>query len=716
MHTFDRIACSLLLTGATLLAQAPRPLDPPIAVPAGCGLHTDDDGHPFGIGAAWQVRFLADRFEWKPALGKAAPHDLPLTMAVTHIGRGELLPVGPAVREPGALRVDYVRAELRERLDIRLEGLKQSFVFDHLPAGRGDLVVRAAITTELQPDRAVSDGAIAFTLPGAGGLQIGQVVGIDANGHSATGSLRTNGSTLEFVLPAAFVDTAALPLVLDPLITPVVVVSTNAADERQVDIAHLGPPHDMHAVVHLRVLSATNTDAYCTFVSTTGVVNSTFGIENFINVSADAPRVVASEATGHYLAVWNENGNVSGRFLQPNGGGSIVTLANSANVEGRVTAAGSLQSGIGRVYVAWLDSTADAIKGCEVDITTNPPAKLTTQTFLTDTSTFTQLGAPTLPRDGSPASLLMTYTVSSSVTGNDGVRGLFFIPATPVSLFGPTFAIAGGASSSAFGQAVAGDGRSWLVAYRTNSTIAGNGAACVAIHQNGTTPVLSTPRSLVTLGTTITDLDAAWFRDSAVLAVARANGAANDVLLMSLDPLTCADCEGTLVVDTGGNDASVALTRTVGTGSADNGAVAWVPISGAQGNLSMQRYAANGGTVTQVAEGPFGDSCVSGCARVGHANFGVELHGGTPAAATFALFATDRIDAPCGTNTIVPDFLNGFVVSLGNTSAAGVARMAFNIPNNAALSGFVFYVQFAKAGSTCFGAFDLSSALQITLQ
>ena len=32
------------------------------------------------------------------------------------------------------------------------------------------------------------------------------------------------------------------------------------------------------------------------------------------------------------------------------------------------------------------------------------------------------------------------------------------------------------------------------------------------------------------------------------------------------------------------------------------------------------------------------------------------------------------------------------------------------------LSGLAFHVQFAKPGSSCFGAFDLSSALTITLQ
>lgn len=711
MHTLDRIACSLLLTGANLLAQAPRPLDPPIVVPSGCGLQAEDDGSLFGLGADYQVRFLGDRFEWKPILGRAAPHDLPMTMQVTHVGRGELTPVGPATRERRELRVDYVRAQLRERLDLRRDGMKQSFVFDQLPAGRGDLVVRAAITTELQAERAASDGAIAFTFPGAGGLQIGQVLGIDANGHTATGSLRTNGTTLEFVLPAAFVDTAALPLVVDPLIAAEIVVSAGATDDRQVDIAHVGTTY---AVVYRRFVSATNTDVYVTYVSDAGVVGSTVGIETFVNVAGDSPRVVASDATANYLAVWNHSGDIQGRLLIPNGAGSVVAVASTPNDESQPTAVGGLLAGNGRVLVAWLDATADAIKGCEVNMNVNPPTTQAIQTFVSDPSSFTALRSPALPRSCPGDRLLLSWVSNSSVLGTDTVRGVFLGSLT--TTFGPSFTVAGGGLSDAFGPAVAGNGTSWVIGYRTNSTLTGGGAACVALHQNFTTAVLSSPRALTAINTTTNDIDAAWFRDSAAFALTVVRATANDVLLVAVDPLTCADCQGTIAVNLGGNDTAVAITSTFGQNSSDEGAIAWVPISGTQGNLSMQRYGATGGTVTVVADGPFGEQFVSGCARVGHSNFGVELHGAPAATPTFALFATNRIDAPCGTNTIVPDFLSGFVLSLGNTNAAGHVRMAFNIPNNGGLSGLAFHVQFAKPGSSCFGAFDLSSALTITLQ
>ncbi len=711
MHTHDRITLSLLLASAALVAQAPRPLALPIAVPSGCGLQAEDDGSLFGVGVDYQVRFLADRFEWKPILGKAAPHDLPLSMQVTHVGRGELTPVGAATRERRELRVDYVRAELREQLDLRPDGMKQSFVFDRLPAGSGDLIVRTAITTELQPERAASDGAIAFTFPGAGGLQIGQVLGIDADGHTATGTLRTNGSMLEFVLPAAFVDTAVLPLVLDPLIAAEIVVSAAATDDRQVDIAHVGTTY---ALVYRRFVSATNTDVYVTYVSDAGVVGATLGIENFVNVAGDSPRVVASDATANYLAVWNHSGDIQGRLLIANGAGSAVSIANSANNESQPTAAGGLLAGNGRVLVAWLDGTADAIKGCEVNMNVNPPTPQAIQTFVTDPSIFSSIRTPALPRSCPVDRLLLSWVSNSSTFGTDSVRGVFLASLT--TTFGPNFTVAGGALSDAFGPAVAGDGTSWVIGYRTDSTLTGGGAACVALHQNFATAVLSSPRALTAINTTTNDIDVAWFRDSAAFALTVVRGTANDVLLISVDPLTCADCQGTFAVNLGGNDTAVAITSTFGQNTSDEGAIAWMPISGTQGNLSMQRYGADGGTISLVADGPFGEQFVSGCARVGHTNFGVELHGGSPSTAAFALFATSRIDAACGINTIVPDFLSGFVLSLGNTSAAGDVRMAFNIPGSAALSGLRFFVQFAKPGTTCFSAFDLSSAMQITLQ
>jgi hypothetical protein len=180
---------------------------------------------------------------------------------------------------------------------------------------------------------------------------------------------------------------------------------------------------------------------------------------------------------------------------------------------------------------------------------------------------------------------------------------------------------------------------------------------------------------------------------------------------VSVDPLNCSDCEGAVVVDTAGNDAAVTVAA-----AGDDAVVGWVPISGTQGNVALQRYAVHDGSRTTSASGPFGENVIATCARPGRADCGIELHGGTANVAAFALVATSRLDASCGVGgVLVPDLFGGFVVSLGNTSATGDVRLQFAIPAGAP-SGFDLFVQLAKVGTSCFSAVDLSNALQITLQ
>lgn len=106
---------------------------------------------------------------------------------------------------------------LTERYDVRLEGVEQSFVFDEPLSGDGDLVVRLSLETVLTRD-SNAQGLQFRTADGSTGIAIGDVVGIDAKGRRADGSVRFDGGLLELTLPDAFVDTASYPLVLDPLI------------------------------------------------------------------------------------------------------------------------------------------------------------------------------------------------------------------------------------------------------------------------------------------------------------------------------------------------------------------------------------------------------------------------------------------------------------------------------------------------------------------
>lgn len=706
-------SCPVLCLLATILPPLRAQERVVTAVPidrAIVGLQPGDDGNPLGLGADYQVRFLADRFEFKPVLGRVAPHDLPFTLQVTEVGRGRLAPVGPARREERSLRVDYVRPELVERLDIRSDGLEQSFVFDRLPAGDGDLVVRARFTTELRPGERDAAGGLSFTWPGAGGLRIAPVVGIAADGARCAGDLRVRGEELEFVLPAAFVATARLPLVLDPLVAPVVTVASNAADENQVDAARLDLASPRTAVVYVRTISATNTDVYATFVDDSGSVGTTVVAESSTTVSGDSPRVAASDIAGRWLVCWNTGSDVQGRVLLQNQLGASVAIATTSATETGVTICGGSRGGSSRVLVAWLDDTGDALLARTVDLAGATPAVGTAVTLVTDAALLTQLGAPTLPPTSDTAAALLTYTLTGTLLNTRTVRAVELTGATTPALVGSGFPISTLAGTNAQASVVAGNGREWVVAYLTSNSVAGPGAVCVGVRREGGT-LITAPRELVPLGTAVSQLDAAWAGDSAWIGLTRGSGTNHDILLVSVDPLTCGDCEGLLFVDLSGNGGDVGVTAT----SSGKGAIVWSPIVSGQGNVALERFTASDGTITALGSGTFGAHLVSTCARIGRTDFGIELHGAVPSVPTFALLAGTRLDAPCSGGVIVPDLFTGFVVTAGTTGATGDLRLQFAIPNTSQLASTSLFAQFVTFGTSCFGVVDVSPALQITL-
>lgn len=140
----------------TDLARALTPTSP---------LVTELDGGLWGFGQRYKAEFRAQDVEFTPALGHLAPHNMTVGLALRSVGRGATeTPVSPAARSYAGNQVVYRRAEVAERYDVRLDGLEQSFVFDQLPAGEGDLVVRATMTTEFVV--APHGDGLALQLPG----------------------------------------------------------------------------------------------------------------------------------------------------------------------------------------------------------------------------------------------------------------------------------------------------------------------------------------------------------------------------------------------------------------------------------------------------------------------------------------------------------------------------------------------------------------------
>ena len=230
-HAPPLFAAGLLAAG--LLAQtpeAPAPGRRPDAFPTGAFDLSTQAGEPamgqfdgawWGAGAGYVARFATDGLTFTPNADVPGGASVRFEFESARRGGGEAWPA-TRVEPHGDTEhgvVHYRRSGLLERYELRGADVEQSFVFDRLPRGGGDLVVRLRIETALPSTvEGRADAGFAYDAPGFGQITIGRVVGIDAHGQRADGWIRVASGQLELGLPQRFVDEAALPLTLDPLI------------------------------------------------------------------------------------------------------------------------------------------------------------------------------------------------------------------------------------------------------------------------------------------------------------------------------------------------------------------------------------------------------------------------------------------------------------------------------------------------------------------
>ncbi|MGE3172363.1 MAG: hypothetical protein AB7O97_07025 [Planctomycetota bacterium] len=216
-------------------AQAPGPAalrqarpSPPAWAEVSAGFACVDARGPevLAVGRRWRAAFGERDVEFRPALGRKAERAWPLRVQLRSVQReGAAIEVGALacerrVREADRI-VEFVRPGLVERYEARPEGLEQTFTLAAPPPGGGDLVITLEVATDL-PLGAAATEELQWRVPGLGGVSMGAVVGIDALGRRAAGELRRDGDRVDLRLPGWFVDAAAWPLVVDPLIGPVV--------------------------------------------------------------------------------------------------------------------------------------------------------------------------------------------------------------------------------------------------------------------------------------------------------------------------------------------------------------------------------------------------------------------------------------------------------------------------------------------------------------
>lgn len=237
----------------------------------------DDSGVLRATHAAWKAEFTPAGASFIPTLGKDAPRSLPVRFTYESVMRGGVtVDDARAAAAPASVpsaqgqRAQYLHgANVRETYDARREGLELSFVFERRLPGTGDLVVRVAVDTELTAAPGSYDGGLELRDGVRPIVRIGAVLGIDALGQRQPGQIRFDGQHLDLVLPAAFVDSAAYPLTLDPLIGSLVTITDGAAS--QPDVAYAATS-DVYLVVWQHTVSSSDRDVFAQRVRLDGTL------------------------------------------------------------------------------------------------------------------------------------------------------------------------------------------------------------------------------------------------------------------------------------------------------------------------------------------------------------------------------------------------------------------------------------------------------------
>lgn len=712
------------LAWSTTPAQDPTPGAVPspqtiaTSLAAAHGLDRDDDGNLVGLSTRYHAVFTAAGLRFTPALGQAAPHDMDFRFRLAEVGRGEELgPVAAAAAERHGEAVHYRRAEVLERYTVRADGVKQDFVFETLPPGRGDLVVRGAVATELVPGAIGADG-MRFALDGVGGVQIGEVVGIDAAGRRVAGSMRWNAGTIDFVLPSTFVDSAVLPLVVDPLVGTFFTTSLATADTDNLDVACDSDGNGgagSWCVVFEQVLSAANSNIAVLRIHSGAFFGSLRSIESSAAVDAYGPRITNINRQDNWVVVYAAGQSVFARsYWRADVVGSTVTVTTSGQWP---AVGGDSRTATGNsAFVVWTDPNAGGVHLCPLSLA-SPFATLAVGTPSVVASLYSGAERPDISHTGGAAGRwLVCYARFATPLLSTPSLGCRVWDGTT---FATTNVSLGITANQLFLPGVDGDGDNWVVAYQVREVPA-NGKHDLAARSvrfvggtlvTGTAVTIANSSNLDETGPSV-----AWLGSSALIAhSAEANGPGLPIgKVLSVDTIDCFGCEPEVTLDASSSDFRPRVGSRSSDGEFSGEAMIVWRAGTATGAAHARQFVDGGGSFASLGGGcGTGGTPLASCAHSSNFNFRIHLRGATPSTTTFLALGVDPFLYACGPCQLVVDpFTN--VLLTTTTSAAGDAVIPFAIPPGAA--GFRLRSQWITLGPSCASLLDLSNGMLVTVE
>lgn len=656
------------------------------------------------VGSDYRATFGSDAVTFEPALGRDAPRAHRWTTTTTEVSRGSTTSWRRGHELPSRTHdrrtVTFHRPGVAERYDARADGLKQSFVWTAPPAGDGDLVVRLAIESTLR-----RHSARAWRDERGNGVVLGEVVGIDAHGARCAGEARATTNGLELVLPDWFVDSAAYPLELDPLIGTSV-QALAGADADFPDVAY-DAYSDTWCVVWTQFFGG----------GAVGVVGSvwdadtmTFGYAFGVNQPGDedSVRVTNIAGTGLFVMVWvnyaGTSSSICGLAFEP----TQAQATNVFTIDGPGPLASPVVSGEATLFdddclVVWLDASFGMI-GCTVAID---------QQLQVSATPIVALAGPTASE---PA--------ISKQGGNPGLHLLTWVDRTPglpgrvraqvvdhdLNLLGPGVFVQNTAQNCGY-PAVDGDGFKFLVAWEeqevANPSATNVRGKLLTIGAGGVTSV----GGVLDLASTPNDVEFAadvaslgdkfgvvWMRavdvppfgdDAFFRAVSGVGAVIGPALPLDVTPGTQYRYEhGPRLIGRVAGDPGLL---------ADDGLVVFADqnVSTFDSDVGLQQIEAMGvgGPIVDLGFGcgPGGLASCSGPAALGNTALAFDLFGAQPLAVPFVFLGLPAPVLTCGVCSVIQPLVVEFV-----PNTAGSATSTLAIPGTSSLIGFQIDAQFVS--------------------
>ncbi|MBL8749498.1 MAG: hypothetical protein JNK78_10090 [Planctomycetes bacterium] len=726
---FRRAAAIVLpVLAATSAAQAPETLARHLRSAAALQRL---DGELWGIGPDFKAAFRRGGVEFTPALGRTAATNHPLSMRVTGAGRDRATAFDdhaePTQRGRAAV---FDRGAFVERYDVSATGLEQSFVFDRLPEGSGDLVVRVAITTDLQLVRQGDDG-LRFELPGLGGVAIGGVTGIDAHGERVRGTLTYADGRMELGLPAAFCDAAALPLVLDPQIGAVFAVTNSIADYEDPELsAPFGTGSYLCAFTF--ALSASDQDIRAIRIDANGsVIGSLFAVTTGAGLDHDPTIGFVTLRSAHVIA-YERGGDLFARSITA---GTVVgnEIAAATGTDNQVEPdlGSETTTSADDAVLVYRNTTQNTIQGVQIQVSSTGALSSFGTVTLATPPVLTAVGRPRISHHGGAAGrFLVVYPRTSQIVGSDTKPQLVLVDRNLVVL---DSAPATATTNDEDSPDVDGNGDTWIVTFESepNEGSGDNDIRAVAVsydeHQGAL--VVDSPTTVTAIAN-VDEIDpvvACYRTGSALLAWRRRAGPASantEVFMKTIDQLSCTECEPTVLL-ANTSDIETNLTVAAHPIQDDGGLVLWETstVSAANGDLNAVAWQAQDG----VRVKPFGaQDCglplptLGGCARIGNLNHLIQVHGLDGSTWSTLVLSLNASWLVCGNCRLYADPFDGIVFP-STLGTDGFASTLVPIPPFTSLRGLQFFAQWVVNNQTPSAACswlqaDFSNAIAITVE